>query len=36
MATIVRSLLVPALMRLLGDLNWWRPGVARRRERVLQ
>jgi putative drug exporter of the RND superfamily len=24
-ATIVRSLLVPALMRLLGDLNWWRP-----------
>jgi uncharacterized membrane protein YdfJ with MMPL/SSD domain len=35
-ATIVRSLLVPALMRLLGDLNWWRPGVARRRERVLQ
>ncbi len=25
-ATIVRSLLVPALMRLLGDWNWWRPG----------
>lgn len=24
-ATIVRSLLVPALMRLLGHLNWWRP-----------
>ncbi len=35
-ATIVRSLLVPALMRLLGDLNWWRPTIARRRERVLQ
>jgi uncharacterized membrane protein YdfJ with MMPL/SSD domain len=35
-ATIVRSLLVPALMRLLGELNWWRPRVARRRERVLQ
>jgi uncharacterized membrane protein YdfJ with MMPL/SSD domain len=24
-ATIVRSLLVPALMRLLGDWNWWAP-----------
>jgi RND superfamily putative drug exporter len=24
-ATIVRALLVPALMRLLGDWNWWRP-----------
>jgi uncharacterized membrane protein YdfJ with MMPL/SSD domain len=30
-ATIVRSLLVPALMRLLGDLNWWRPALAGRR-----
>lgn len=29
-ATIVRALLVPATMRLLGDLNWWLPGwVAR-------
>jgi putative drug exporter of the RND superfamily len=25
-ATIVRVLLVPAVMRLLGDLNWWAPG----------
>ncbi|HEY3111861.1 MAG TPA: MMPL family transporter, partial [Chloroflexota bacterium] len=25
-ATIVRALLVPAAMRLLGDLNWWAPG----------
>lgn len=25
-ATIVRALLVPATMRLLGDLNWWAPG----------
>ncbi len=33
-ATIVRCLLVPSLMRLLGDLNWWRPGVLRRRARV--
>ncbi len=24
-ATIVRALLVPAIMRLLGDLNWWAP-----------
>ena len=24
-ATIVRALLVPALMRLLGDWNWWKP-----------
>ena len=29
-ATIVRSLLVPALMRLLGDLNWWAPSILRR------
>jgi RND superfamily putative drug exporter len=24
-ATIVRGLLVPALMRLLGERNWWAP-----------
>jgi RND superfamily putative drug exporter len=24
-ATIVRALLVPALMKLLGELNWWAP-----------
>jgi RND superfamily putative drug exporter len=24
-ATIVRALMVPALMRLFGDLNWWAP-----------
>jgi RND superfamily putative drug exporter len=29
-ATIARTLLVPAAMRLLGDLNWWAPGPARR------
>ncbi|TMD89549.1 MAG: MMPL family transporter [Chloroflexi bacterium] len=31
-ATLVRGLLVPATMRLLGDLNWWLPfaGVQRR------
>ncbi len=26
-ATIIRSLLVPATMRLLGCWNWWMPGV---------
>ena len=25
-ATIIRALLVPALMRLMGDANWWLPG----------
>jgi len=25
-ATVIRVLLVPATMRLLGDLNWWAPG----------
>ena len=30
-ATLVRALLVPATMRLLGDWNWWAPGWLRRR-----
>ncbi|HET6166307.1 MAG TPA: hypothetical protein VFE07_05725, partial [Marmoricola sp.] len=29
-ATIVRALLVPSLMRLLGQANWWAPGPLRR------
>lgn len=29
-ATVVRGLLVPALMRMLGELNWWAPGPLRR------
>jgi len=29
-ATIVRALLVPALMKLLGEWNWWAPGPLRR------
>jgi RND superfamily putative drug exporter len=39
-ATVIRALLVPALMSLLGDLNWWMPKRAesllliRRRERL--
>jgi RND superfamily putative drug exporter len=28
-ATLVRALAVPALMRLLGDLNWWAPNPLR-------
>ena len=28
-ATVVRALLVPATMRLLGRWNWWMPGAAR-------
>jgi RND superfamily putative drug exporter len=29
-ATVVRALLVPALMKLLGEWNWWAPGPLRR------
>jgi RND superfamily putative drug exporter len=29
-ASIVRVLLVPATMRLLGHANWWAPGPLRR------
>jgi RND superfamily putative drug exporter len=29
-ATLVRALLVPATMRLLGDWNWWAPLWLRR------
>jgi RND superfamily putative drug exporter len=28
-ATVVRGLLVPAVMRLLGDVNWWAPDLLR-------
>ncbi|MFD9407925.1 MMPL family transporter [Streptomyces sp. NPDC059989] len=30
-ATLVRGVLVPALMRLAGDLNWWAPRLLRRK-----
>jgi RND superfamily putative drug exporter len=39
-ATVIRALLVPALMRLLGNANWWMPQwtqsllLIRRRDRV--
>src|ERR671932_2490196 len=29
-ATVVRCLLVPATMTLLGDANWWAPAALRR------
>lgn len=29
-ATLIRALLVPALMRLFGELNWWAPGALKR------
>lgn len=32
-ATLVRSLLVPATMRLLGDLNWWAPSWSWKKKR---
>jgi RND superfamily putative drug exporter len=31
-ATVVRALLVPAIVSLLGDWSWWLPGSLRRRE----
>jgi uncharacterized membrane protein YdfJ with MMPL/SSD domain len=34
-ATVVRALLVPSLMRLLGDWNWWAPRPLRRIQRRL-
>jgi RND superfamily putative drug exporter len=29
-ATLVRALLVPALMRLFGERNWWAPKALKR------
>ncbi|HEY6779538.1 MAG TPA: MMPL family transporter, partial [Thermoleophilaceae bacterium] len=29
-ATVVRALLVPSLMRLFGEWNWWAPKPLRR------
>ena len=29
-ATIVRAFVVPSLMRLFGEWNWWAPGPLRR------
>ena len=30
-ATLVRALMVPAIMRVMGDLNWWCPNLNPRR-----
>jgi RND superfamily putative drug exporter len=35
-ATLVRALVVPALMRLLGKANWWAPAWLRKRNPELQ
>jgi len=35
-ATIVRALLVPATMRLLGKWNWWLPGAVARRLPIVE
>jgi RND superfamily putative drug exporter len=35
-ATVIRALLVPALMRLLGDANWWMPKWTRTVLRIRQ
>jgi RND superfamily putative drug exporter len=29
-ATLIRAILVPALMRLFGDWNWWAPRALKR------
>ena len=29
-ATVVRMVLVPSIMQLLGNANWWMPGFLRR------
>jgi putative drug exporter of the RND superfamily len=33
-ATVIRALLVPALMRLLGRANWWMPTWTRAALRI--
>lgn len=32
-ATLIRVLLVPAFMKLMGRANWWAPGMFRRKDR---
>ena len=34
--TVIRALLVPATMRLLGDWNWWAPGPLKRLHRLMR
>jgi RND superfamily putative drug exporter len=35
-ATLVRALIVPSAMRLMGRWNWWAPGPLRRLQRHLR
>ena len=35
-ATVIRALLVPATMRLLGNWNWWAPGPLKRLHRLMR
>jgi RND superfamily putative drug exporter len=35
-ATVIRALLVPATMRLLGDWNWWAPAPLKRLRRLVR
>jgi trehalose monomycolate/heme transporter len=35
-ATVIRMLLVPSLLKLMGRANWWAPGPLRRVQRRLQ
>ena len=35
-ATLVRALIVPATMRLLGRANWWAPRFISRRAQALK
>jgi RND superfamily putative drug exporter len=35
-ATLVRAVLLPAAMTLLGRWNWWAPALLRRRQPVLE
>jgi RND superfamily putative drug exporter len=29
-ATVIRMLLVPSILKLMGEANWWAPGPLRR------
>ncbi|MGW6513710.1 MMPL family transporter, partial [Streptomyces niveus] len=34
--TVIRALLVPAVMRLAGRANWWMPRLGRRKDRSVR
>jgi RND superfamily putative drug exporter len=35
-ASIVRALVVPATMRLMGDLNWWAPSWLSKNKEIIK